>query len=325
MNKCDLKNISNFDFNKIEESFSKYDKPILFVFSCGYEKRSLSQYLHLVEHIDNHDINYLCYSFSSYKNSSSRLDNDKVLSENKIEPIELDPKDWNSAWSHLSDHFLNKLNGDAQVYIDYSSMPRNWYCMLASKLVLGELGSVAALVYSHGKYFDSKYPCVGYGEFGRLSGRPDITATREVNIFGLGFDSIRTHGIWTFLDPQLSISVIARSPNNNEHVQRVLRENPEIISASTGTYEVDIDKFDSMLATLIDLSRKHQEFGDVALVPDGPKPMVIAMSLVPYYLDSKGFYCWHVGHVKPDDYEPIDIEASGEYFGFGVFEYEFAG
>ena len=130
---------------------------------------------------------------------------------------------------------------------------------------------------------------------------------------------LETHGIWTHLDPQVTISVIARSPNNGAHCQRVKRENPEIISASTGIYEVEIDKFGSMLATLIDLSRKHQGFGDIALVPDGPKPLVIAMSLVPNYLDEKGFYCWHVSHVKPDDYEPLDVVCSDEYFGFGVF------
>ncbi len=319
MSNLELKNVSDFDFSKIEESFSKYNKKILFVFSCGYESRSLSQFLFLKKHVKNHEINYLCFSFSSYKNSASRSVNDSVLAENNVEPIEVESKDWEGAWRHLSGYVSNNLNGDAQIYIDYSSMPRNWYCMLANKLVLGELGKTAALIYSHGRYSDTQYPWVGYGEFNKFSGRPDITTTSEVNIFGLGFDSVRTHGIWTYLDPQMTISVIARSPNNGAHCQRVEKENPEIISASTGIYEVEIDKFGSMLATLIDLSRKHQVFGDIALVPDGPKPMVIAMSLVPNYLDEKGFYCWNVGHVKPDDYEPIDVEFSGEYFGFGVF------
>jgi hypothetical protein len=77
-----------------------------------------------------------------------------------------------------------------------------------------------------------------------------------------------------------------------------------------------------MLATLVDLSRKYLTYGDVALVPDGPKPMVAAMSLVPFYLEDKGVYCWHVGHVKPDDYEPVDIDFSGQFFGFGIFEDE---
>lgn len=139
-----------------------------------------------------------------------------------------------------------------------------------------------------------------------------------MNIFGLGFDSIRTHGIWTYLDPQISVAIIARSPNNEEHCKRVRKENPEILSSAESVYEVDIDQFGSTISTIIDISRKYSVFGDVSLVPDGPKPLVLAMSLVPYYLDTKGIYCWHVGHVKPEEYEPIDIKPSGEYFGFSI-------
>jgi hypothetical protein len=319
MSKVELKKIRDFDFNKITESFSNCDKPILFVFSCGYEKRSLTQFLYLQDKAKSYDIDYLCFSFATFKQCGSRPENDGILSQYGVNPIELEPKDWDGAWHHLSDYLTNKLDGDAQIYIDYSSMPRNWYCMLAKEMGLGKLGSHASLIYSHGKYFESQYPCVGYGEFHNFSGRPNITSTREVNIFGLSFDSIRTHGIWNFLDPQLSVAVIARSPNNEDHTQRVRKENPEILAASDIVHEVNISEFGNMLATLIDLSRKHQSFGDVALVPDGPKPMVIAMSLVPLYLDDKGFYCWHVSHVKPEGYEPMDIESSGDFFGFGVF------
>lgn len=134
----------------------------------------------------------------------------------------------------------------------------------------------------------------------------------------MGFDSIRTHGIWNYLDPQLSVTVIAKSPNNKEHCDRVRKENPEILSASESVFEVNIDQFSSTLSTLIDISRKYSTYGDISLVPDGPKPLVLAMSLVPFYLDTKGVYCWHVGHVKPDEYEPIDIKCSGEFFGFSI-------
>lgn len=319
MNNIELSDIKDFDFKKVTYSCSEYKKPILFVFTCGYEERSLSQFLYLQDQAVSNKVHYLCFSFTSYRKNASRPKNEARLLEHGIKPIELDATDEESVWDHLNDYFTNQLNGDALVYIDYSSMPRNWYCMLARKLVFGELGKTAAMIYSHGRYSDERYPCVGYGEFHKSSGRPDINATREVNIFGLGFDSIRTHGIWTFLDPQLSISIIARSPENKAHLQRVKKENPEILAASSGVFEVDIHKFDSMLASLIDLSRKYREVGDVALVPDGPKAMVIAMFLVPYYLKEKGVYSWHVGHVKPDNYEPIDIQASGEYFGFGTF------
>jgi hypothetical protein len=318
----ELKKIYDFDFTKICEAFTKSKKPILFVFSCGYEKRSVSQLQYLQENAKAHDIKYVCFSFEDYKTSGSRVENDELLVRSGIVPIELDGQDCSTAWEVIKNHYYDELNGEAQIYIDYSSMPRSWYCMLAVKMIMGELGEHAALIYSHGKYFDAQYPCVGYGEFHKFSGRPKITSCSEVNVFGLGFDSIRSHGIWTFLDPQLSVTVIARSPNNAEHCERVKRENSEILFSSDSIHEVDVNKFSNMLATLVDLSRKYQTYGDVALVPDGPKPMVAAMSLVPFFLNESGVYCWHVGHVKPDDYEPIDIDFSGEFFGFGVFKDE---
>ncbi len=322
MTETELKKISDFDFAKICESFTNTKKPIVFVFSCGYEKRSVTQFQYLQEHAKSHDIKYICFSFNSYKKFGSRVENDEFLVKSAITPIELDGEDCNAAWEIIRKHLYDDLNGEAQIYIDYSSMPRSWYCMLALKIITGELGDHAAMIYSHGKYFDAQYPCVGYGEFHKFSGRPKITSSSEVNVFGLGFDSTRSHGIWTFLDPQLSVTVIARSPNNAEHCERVERENSEILSASDSIHRVDINKFSNMLATLVDLSRKYQTYGDVALVPDGPKPMVAAMSLVPYFLNEYGVYCWHVGHVKPDDYEPVDIDFSGQFFGFGIFEDE---
>ena len=306
----------DFDLKDIKVKASKSCKPILFVFSCGYEERSMAQYLYFRENVKDDLVNYLCFSFKSYKNKGSRIVNEKILSKDGIKPSELDTKDWATAWMILKECFNEKLKGEAQVYIDYSSMPRNWYCMLAKEMVAGELGEDVGMIYSHGKYFKSQYPCVGYGEFHKFSGRPNITSTRELNVFGLGFDSIRTHGIWTFLDPQVSVAIIAKSENNQKHCERVRSENPEIISASDSIYEVNFNEFSSMLATLIDVTRRYSCHGDVSLVPDGPKPLVLAMSLVPVYLDIKGVYCWHVGHVKPENYEPIDIKCSGEFFGF---------
>ena len=316
MSNFDLPLFIDFDLKDIKERAEQSENPILFVFSCGYEERSLSQYKYVNENVPEDKVIYLCFCFKSYKDFGSRPSNDRLLSEHGINQVEVDTKDCVTAWTTLANYINDHPEGFTQIIIDYSSMPRNWYCMFANKMINGEIGPDVAMIYSHGEYFTSKYPCVGYGEFHEFSGRPNITTTREMNIFGLGFDSTRTHGIWTFLDPQASVAIIARSPNNKEHCDRVRRENPEIISASDNIYEVNINEFSMTLSTIIDIARKYSGYGDVALVPDGPKPIVLAMSLVPLYLDSKGVYCWHVGHVKPEEYEPIDIKPSGGFFGF---------
>jgi hypothetical protein len=190
--------------------------------------------------------------------------------------------------------------------------------MLGVKLVHGEIGKDTTFLYTKGKYFDNEHPYVGYGQFKQFSGRPNIAQTKEVNIFGLGFDSTRTYGIWTYLDPNSSVAILAKAPNNQDHLDRVFTENSELIAASNAIYEVPMNQFNQTLASLVEISREYSRFGDVALVPDGPKPLILAMSLVPFFINRPGVYSWHVGHTKPKGYVPIDIDSSGEIYGFST-------
>ncbi len=310
------RSLSTFDFNKIKEMVQKDGYELLFVFSCGYEKRSVYLYNKIKKMIEKDSVSYLCLSFSSYKNSGSRKSNDKLLAGDGLASIELEPKDWLGAWDAIITEINKKHDERMIVCIDYSSMPRNWYCGLGQKMVNDEMPANTVMLYTKGKYSEQEYPCVGYGQFHKFSGRPKITNTKEINVFGLGFDSTRTYGIWTYLDPESSAVVLAKTPRNKKHCDRVYKENPEIISASDKVNEIHIDQFDEALSELVDMVRKYSAHGDVALVPDGPKPLILAMSLVPLFLNTPGIYCWHVGHVKPEGYEPIDIDASREVFGF---------
>lgn len=318
MNKLDLANFCDIDFDSAVDSIIHAEGQVLFVFSCGYEERSLAQYKRLRDKVPNGKIKFLCFSFSAFKKSGSRPKNDKIIKGDGVDSIQLDTGDWACAWATLQSLLQSDFPSMPPIYIDYSSMPRSWYCNFAVKVSQKELGDRVSFFYSLGEYSQEQYPCVGYGEFHEFSGRPNITSTREINIFGLGFDSIRTHGIWTYLDPQISISLIAATSNNREQCERVKKENPEIIADSETVFEVRVDCFSNMLSTIVDISRKLLPYGDVALVPDGPKPMVLAMSLVPLYLDMSGVYCWHVGHVKPEGYEPIDVRSTGNFYGFQI-------
>jgi hypothetical protein len=311
-----LPQLSTHDLDSVRTKIDASSSSVLFVFSSGYEKRSLFQYNLFKNFLPSDRTIFLCFGFASYKESGSRPENDLELQRDGVTPVEIEASDFQGAWDNL-DSTLSGLDRESTlIIIDYSSMPRNWYCTLGIKMAQGEIGSDVTFLYTPGKYSETEYPCVGYGEFQKFSGRPNITRTRETNIFGLGFDSTRTYGIWTYLDPTSSVAVLGRAPHNSEHCDRVYRENPEIIASSERLYEIRLDSFKDTLAALIDIARSYSSFSDVALVPDGPKPLIMAMSLVPLYLNRSGVYCWHVGHVKPTGYEPIDIESSDDVFGF---------
>lgn len=153
-----LPDIFDFDFQTIPDIILNSSSPALFVFSCGYEERSLAQYLELKKIIPREKINYLCFSFATYKTSGSRPKNDEILSADGIRPIEVEPKNWEQAWMCLETYFKNNMTHEPHIFIDYSSMPRNWYCMFAKKIIDLEVGKNVAMIYSHGEYFESQYP-----------------------------------------------------------------------------------------------------------------------------------------------------------------------
>lgn len=168
------------------------------------------------------------------------------------------------------------------------------------------------------KFPAGEYPCVGYGDFRVFSGQPHVTRTKEVHVFGLGLDSTRTYGIWNFLDPQYTCCLVAASAFNQDLVEKVCKLNHEILLGAEVIEKVRFDDFARLLAAIVDLSRKCTAIGDVCLVADGPKPLVLAMSIAPHILGESGVSSWHVAHVKPDGYRPIDVKPTDYVYGFSV-------
>ena len=73
----DLKLLKSVDWS-IEKFGDQYDGINLFIFSCGYEKRSTAIVSKLVGNAKN--TQYLCLSFSTLKTAGSREENDKYVS-----------------------------------------------------------------------------------------------------------------------------------------------------------------------------------------------------------------------------------------------------
>lgn len=297
------------------------DNTRLFVFSCGYEARSIE----LLKRISNREnakrTLYLCFSFTTFKESCSRPANEKTLEELGIVPIEVEPN--NSKF--VVETILSKIGelsqsceGNPTVHIDYSSMPRNWYCAIISRLMFSTPGLTFFCWYTGATYEKDEYPCVGYGEFKIFSGHPRLSSTSETHIFGLGFDGTRSYGIWNFLDSQDALALVGKTDENDYAVDKVYTENQELISASKLVLSIRIDDFSRTLSSVIDLSREYSKQGDVALIPDGPKPLTLAMSLAPELLPDQGVFSWHVGHIKPKGYQPTDALPNGQVYGFRV-------
>lgn len=55
--------------------------------------------------------------------------------------------------------------------------------------------------------------------------------------------------------------------------------------------------------------------GDIVIVPDGPKPLILAASLIPMRMGVPGVLCFHVTRRKGQNYQPVDVKPIGEPFG----------
>ena len=54
-------------------------------------------------------------------------------------------------------------------------------------------------------------------------------------------------------------------------------------------------------------------------MPDGPKPLVFAMSMVPLLLEKLGVTCLHVSRNK-EYYNAINVDPTDKIYGFSVIE-----
>lgn len=300
-------------------STSRYAHSV-FAFASGYESRSLSLLRELIQKGDLEEWTFCGFSFNEFVYDCSRPENDQFLLENEIECIILNSRDATQFIGAVRQAISEamKIHNRIRLVVDYSSMPRNWYCSLMVECLRNEWIVDSEWMYSAGVYSDMEYPCVGYGDFKRFLGWPNAGAIDQVHIFGLGFDSIRTYGIWNYLDPQRSLCLIASSVKDMNLRELVRQRNTEIMGFSMAISEFSLDSFPAMLASIVEIVRQVSAGGDVALVPDGPKPLVLAMSIIPVIAGTEGVFCWHVGHVKPHGYKPLDVQSSGDCYSFRV-------
>jgi hypothetical protein len=103
------------------------------------------------------------------------------------------------------------------------------------------------------------------------------------------------------------------------YVARVERDNREALNAAAYTFKVPIDDFVMTYSKLVSTVHQFRSEGDVVIVPDGPKPLVLASSIVPMVMDDpSGVVCFHVAKRQTDSFIPVDVAANGDPVGFSI-------
>lgn len=291
----------------------------LFIGVISYESRSI----HIFEKLPNDLLlnnKVLMFCTDNYVSSDIASSLVNAVKE-KTDAIKIvDYKDYTSVINQIMDS-LNKLLSEKEeimIGIDYSSMPRSWYCRLP---VLFEKKLRAQdkvyFWYSEGSYGDEEkeYPTAGLDIFELFSGKATLLPEKRAHIFALSYDAIRTQGIISKLEPEYFVVCEAYDPVSKDIHERIAQVNEAIICQSALYMTLDISDFAFMITKLKELTKELRATSDVVLVPDGPKPLILAMSMIPSLITGHGVSCLFANR-DYENFTPINVSATGKIVGF---------
>lgn len=284
-----------------------------FICAFGYEKRSYFIFDKVKEKINKANMLVFCFQECDKKYLNEIIDK-------KIQYVNADYAQYELIIKHLNDFIsLRKNEVDAiTLYIDYSSMPRTWYCNI--KEILNEKfdnKDRAFFCYTEGNYpveYDA-YPTAGIDSFIVFKGRASLNPRKRIHIIAMGYDFVRSQAITDIIDPEKFIAIIA-CDSKQERIEKNCRAlNAQLLKRAIQIVTLHIDDFEFMVSKLCEMINEFKMIGDVVLVPDGPKPLILAMSMVFDCVGENGVSCLHILRNKKY-YSPIDVAPANNIVSF---------
>lgn len=294
----------------------------VYIFAVGYEHRSYYIYDLVKEKLAAS--NTIIFVFDDYLNHTHV--SQKISEIEKCREFDIDIVNYSTS-KYVHKKVLKLITekisqcDSITVHIDYSSMPRSWYCELP--LLLRDLLRDKDKInfwYSEGAYPDSyeEFPSAGIEAFSFFAGKPSLQVDRNrIHILALGYDVVRTQAIISIIDPDYFVACYAYNENRREVRESVKIVNKHHLSQAAMTLALHINDFSFMVSKLRETANELLPTGDVIFVPDGPKPLIFAISMIPDLLNKSGIACLHVSR-NMQYFKPIDVIATGSIYGFTI-------
>lgn len=296
----------------------------LFICTFGYEQRSV----YLYEKITGlyPAIASLTFLMDDYEQYPHTVKKAAELREKQSEVFVQKYEDY----AAVQERIIERVNAlilerDAlTVHIDYSSMPRSWYCKLPILLnsVIRPCDKVY-FWYAEGDYPEQHevYPSAGIESFSFYAGKPSLRIdNKRVHVVALGYDVIRTQAILSITDPSYLVACYAYNPKREGFLERLKQVNEPVLSRAAVKVPLHVEDFGFMVSKLCEIAKEFTLYGDVVLIPDGPKPLIFALSLVPDLIRNdwkEGIACLHISRNK-DHFEVVDVTPNGIVHGFVI-------
>jgi|GEM_PF-1095039 len=290
----------------------------------GYEERSSYWSKRVMRDLKPSDTTqWLVAGFTDRKEDGSRPENDRFYLDAGLNILEFPSDEESGICETVSVTLAGMLRraprSDIEVHIDYSSMPRSWYCSLFRKChTLLRQRDTLFMWYVGGIYDGAEFPTAGVSDISLFCGQPTINPRVRTHIFGLGFDRIRASAIFRVLDPQKLVCFYGDPGVRHDYVDRVRSDNRDLLAAAQFDFAASIGNFPEAFSKIADVVRDFSRLGDVILVPDGPKPLVLASSLAPEFFGRRGIVSLHVKRRKDHLSHGQNIQASGSIYGFSI-------
>lgn len=305
--------IKNRTFDKNE--ITAHD---IFICAMGYETRSI----YLWESISTKVLtkNSYIFVFEDYEkyNAKTRAVVNEIIKNNLATVIITNYEKGSSVQAEIKAIICQKQQelGEVVLHIDYSSMPRSWYCVLPFLIqdVLREKDKVV-FWYVAGTYpenYENSFDA-GINSF-KSFGYPSLRAEKRQHVLSLSYDKVRTQAVLSILDPDEFIVCHAYDPYHKDISNNVKKLNHNIVAQASMLISLHLDDFEFMVSKLSEVALEFLSVGDIVFVPDGPKPLIFAMSLIPYYIKKKGVTCLQI--TRNDLlYTPVNVEPTNTIFG----------
>lgn len=310
-------------FNFFDEIFdiNNVQKEDLFICSVGYEERSY----HLLNKFKTKVSlqNIIVFAFEELVAKTDKPD--RIKKEN-FESINLITSTYGK-YQDFFDNIINLIslrtdqNKATNVYIDYSYMPRMWYCPLPTLLKNKFKNLKVIFLYSEGIYPKNylEYPTAGIDSLIPYTGKPSLRCDMQrTHIISLSYDVIRTEGLLSMLDPESIITCNAYDSEFKEVHENIFSINESIISRADYSISFHLDNFSFMIAKICEVANEHISLGDVIIIPDGPKPLIFALSLAGELLKEKhGITCMQILRSNLED-PVVEVIANGKTVSFSI-------
>lgn len=293
----------------------------LCIFAIGYEQRSY----HLLDKVSSlsNSPKKMIFTFDDYENHEHTHEKFDELKNSQSQIVFMKYSDSQAVHDRILEatKILMEQHKSVVIHIDYSSMPRSWYCKLP--LLFQDIlrdDDIVYFWYSEGEYPASyeEYPSAGIDAFSFYSGKPSLgIENNRVHILALGYDTIRTQAIISITDPEYLVACYAYNPLRENFAENIKHVNSDFLSKAAMSVSLHLDDFAFMVSKLRDLSNELLSTGDVILVPDGPKPLIFAISLIPDLLNKNGLTCLHIAR-NSNHFVAVDVTPTGVVDGFSI-------